>query len=153
MRRPYEAEAGWGPALRRPCQPQARPCIRAVRMWHFRCFAARLTTRAVPTLSVCSSIHTVQGARPVRDVLDVGAATGLSSLALLAAFPGAQVTGGYQTCCLAHRGLLCNLAGGGVAAALRRRWHQCSCCIRRAVLVAGSAVCVPQRLPIHSCAD
>ena len=34
-----------------------------------------------------------QGARPVRDVLDVGAATGLSSLALLRAFPDASVTG------------------------------------------------------------
>ncbi|KAI7839394.1 hypothetical protein COHA_006795 [Chlorella ohadii] len=34
-----------------------------------------------------------QGARPVKDILDVGAATGLSSLALLQAFPGAQVTG------------------------------------------------------------
>jgi ubiquinone/menaquinone biosynthesis C-methylase UbiE len=34
-----------------------------------------------------------QGARPVADILDVGAATGLSSLALLAAFPGAAVTG------------------------------------------------------------
>lgn len=33
------------------------------------------------------------GARPVRDVLDVGAATGLSSQALLKAFPGAHVTG------------------------------------------------------------
>lgn len=33
------------------------------------------------------------GARPVRDVLDVGAATGLSSLALLKAFPEAEVTG------------------------------------------------------------
>ncbi|PRW56921.1 methyltransferase type 11 [Chlorella sorokiniana] len=34
-----------------------------------------------------------QGARPVQDILDVGAATGLSSLALLKAFPGSQVTG------------------------------------------------------------
>lgn len=34
------------------------------------------------------------GARPVRDILDVGAATGLSSLALLKAFPDAEVTGG-----------------------------------------------------------
>ncbi len=33
------------------------------------------------------------GARPVRDILDVGAATGLSSLALLKAFPDAEVTG------------------------------------------------------------
>lgn len=34
-----------------------------------------------------------QGARPVKDILDVGAATGLSSLALLKAFPDAEVTG------------------------------------------------------------
>lgn len=34
-----------------------------------------------------------QGARPVQDILDVGAATGLSSLALLRAFPDASVTG------------------------------------------------------------
>lgn len=33
------------------------------------------------------------GARPVRDVLDVGAATGLSSAALAATFPEAQITG------------------------------------------------------------
>jgi SAM-dependent methyltransferase len=33
------------------------------------------------------------GALPVRDILDVGAATGLSSLALLSAFPAAAVTG------------------------------------------------------------
>lgn len=43
----------------------------------------------------------LQGARPVKDILDVGAATGLSSLALLKAFPGSQVTG---ACC--RRGLL-----------------------------------------------
>ncbi|KAL4538267.1 hypothetical protein Ndes2526B_g03414 [Nannochloris sp. 'desiccata'] len=34
-----------------------------------------------------------QDARPVKDILDIGAATGLSSLALLKAFPGATVTG------------------------------------------------------------
>lgn len=34
-----------------------------------------------------------QGARPVADILDVGSATGLSSLALLKAFPDADVTG------------------------------------------------------------
>ena len=33
------------------------------------------------------------GARPVSDILDVGASTGLSSLALLKAFPDAAVTG------------------------------------------------------------
>lgn len=32
-------------------------------------------------------------ARPVQQILDVGASTGLSSLALLAAFPAAEVTG------------------------------------------------------------
>jgi ubiquinone/menaquinone biosynthesis C-methylase UbiE len=34
-----------------------------------------------------------QNARPVRDIVDIGAATGLSSLALLKAFPEASVTG------------------------------------------------------------
>jgi len=34
-----------------------------------------------------------QGARPIRDILDIGAATGLSSVALLEAFPDATVTG------------------------------------------------------------
>ncbi|KAL4856131.1 Demethylmenaquinone methyltransferase [Chlorella vulgaris] len=34
-----------------------------------------------------------QAARPVQQILDVGASTGLSSLALLAAFPAAEVTG------------------------------------------------------------
>lgn len=34
-----------------------------------------------------------QGARPVQDILDVGCATGLSSLALAKAFPEAQITG------------------------------------------------------------
>ena len=35
-----------------------------------------------------------QGARPIGQILDVGAATGLSTLALLRAFPDAEVTGG-----------------------------------------------------------
>ena len=39
------------------------------------------------------------GARPVRQVLDVGAATGLSSLALLKAFPAAEVTGRAARVC------------------------------------------------------
>ena len=44
-----------------------------------------------------------QGARPVVDILDVGAATGLSSLALLRAFPDAEVTGGWRCCCCCCR--------------------------------------------------
>lgn len=46
------------------------------------------------TYSECMQALMAQlGARPVRDILDVGAATGLSSLALLKAFPDAHVTG------------------------------------------------------------
>lgn len=46
------------------------------------------------TYSACmQQLLAEQGARPVRDILDVGASTGLSSLALLKAFPDAHVTG------------------------------------------------------------
>lgn len=46
------------------------------------------------TYSACmQQLLAAQGARPVKDILDVGAATGLSSLALLKAFPDAEVTG------------------------------------------------------------
>ena len=46
------------------------------------------------TYSACmQQLLADQGARSVRDILDIGAATGLSSLALLKAFPGAHITG------------------------------------------------------------